>query len=199
MKKSPITTLLLAGGESKRMGFPKALLDMGSHPLWIVQADRLAVLRPAEGFVSLPPGLDSSLTAWKTLRDKKPGLGPLAGLAAARDAMSSDWLLVLAVDFRSMDIAYLENLRDVALASGIGQVPELDGFYLGLSAIYPRAFLDEHLEAHLKSDDRSVQRFVRAGIDLGFLASTTVPAAKRHLFANVNSPADFSPARPFTG
>ncbi len=191
MNAPSCAALLLAGGASTRMGFPKALIDRGGHPLWQVQMGRLMALQPTELFFSAPPDLPTPKTgAWKILHDERPGLGPLAGIAAAHRVMSAGWLLVLAIDLPRMRVRYLESLRDRALASGVGQVPELDGRYQGLAAIYPRAFLDHHLDRHLRSHDRSVQRLVRAGITAGSLAACPVAASEHHLFHNANTPAD---------
>jgi molybdenum cofactor guanylyltransferase len=192
VKTPSCAALLLAGGASTRMGFPKALVNVEGMPLWQMQMDKLLALHPAETFLSAPRDLGLPSGAWKILRDEKPGLGPLAGLAAARRTMSAEWLLVLAVDLPRMTVSYLEALRDQAFKSGVGQVPELDGRYLGLAAIYPRAFLNDHLDTHLRSDDRSVQRLVRAGITEGSLQAAAVADSDRHLFQNANTPADLS-------
>ncbi len=191
MKRPTWAALLLAGGASSRMGFPKALIDCAGRPLWRVQAGKLGALRPTERFLSTPAALELARTgAWKIIRDEKPGLGPLGGIDAARRAMKSEWLLVLAVDLAHMSTPYLRALREDAMTSGRGQVPAMDGFHLGLAAIYPRAWLDRQLPAHLASRDRSLQRLVRAGLTEGVLA--TRPAAKRDakLFRNLNSPQD---------
>ena len=184
--------LLLAGGASTRMGFPKALLNVNGRPLWRVQMDKLLALHAAEIFLSAPRDLELPSGAWRIVHDDKTGLGPLAGLAAGRRVMSADWLIVLAVDLPQITTAYLETLRDRAFKSGVGQAPELHGRYLGLAAIYPRAFLDDHLDAHLRSDDRSVQRLVRAGIVEGALTAWPVPQNDHHLFQNANTPADLT-------
>jgi molybdopterin-guanine dinucleotide biosynthesis protein A len=174
------------------MGFSKALVKVDGRPLWRLQMEKLAGLAPAELFFSAPPGLELPAGEWTVLHDEKPGLGPLGGLAAAHCVMSADWLVVLAVDLPRMTASYLETLRDHAVTDGLGQVPEMDGRYLGLAAIYPRAFLDRHLDAHLRGDDRSVQRFVRAGIAEGLLAACPVAEKNRHLFQNVNTLEDLS-------
>ncbi len=172
------------------MGFPKALIDVNGKSLWRAQMDKLLGLHPAETFLSAPRDLALPSGAWRIVHDEKPGLGPLAGLDAAHRVMTADWLLVLAVDLPAMTTAYLEILRERALKSGVGQVPEMDGCYLGLAAIYPRAFLDRHLDAHLHGEDRSMQRFVRAGIAKDSLQAIAVADNERHLFQNANTPED---------
>jgi molybdopterin-guanine dinucleotide biosynthesis protein A len=190
MNTPALAALLLAGGASTRMGFPKALLSQSGQPLWQVQLGRLDALGPEERFLSAPRELALHDHAWKTVHDDKPDLGPLAGMAAAVRIMSADWLLVLAVDLPHMTSEYLGGLCDRASASGRGQVPEMDGQYLGLSAVYPRDFLTAHLKTHLRSEDRSVQRFVQTGISLGLLEVCPVAKNEHRLFQNVNTPVD---------
>jgi molybdopterin-guanine dinucleotide biosynthesis protein A len=94
------TAILLAGGESSRMGSNKALLDFHGQPLWrhlhalLVQTGCRQVL--VSGTL---PGLREGEDATP---DVQPGLGPLAGIAsvigAHGDTLSRDWLLVVPVE-----------------------------------------------------------------------------------------------------
>lgn len=94
------TAILLAGGESSRMGRNKALLDFHGQPLWRHLRDVLVKTGCKQVLVSgtlpdLREGEDAT-------PDVQPGLGPLAGIAsvigAQGDALSRDWLLVVPVD-----------------------------------------------------------------------------------------------------
>jgi molybdopterin-guanine dinucleotide biosynthesis protein A len=90
------TLLILAGGASRRMGRPKALLPVGGMTMveWI--AGRLGpefpeVLVSANDPELAPPGL-------QRVADLHPGLGPLAGIEAGLAAASHDALAVVACD-----------------------------------------------------------------------------------------------------
>src|SRR6202044_2197920 len=61
VKAPSCAALLLAGGTSTRMGFPKALANRDGAPLWRVQMDKLAELHPAETFFSAPRDLELPL------------------------------------------------------------------------------------------------------------------------------------------
>lgn len=184
-----LAALLLAGGASTRMGQPKALLECGGRPLWQVQAEKLQALGPEELFLSIPRDLSLPSEPWRVLHDEKVGLGPLSGLHAALRAMTGGWLVVLAVDLPDMTTAFLQSLYDAARAKGCGLVPQLDGFYEGLAAIYPRSLAGLCGE-HLASNDRSFQRLARQAIDDGLLSTYPVSEEDRALFRNVNRPAD---------
>ena len=184
-----LAALLLAGGASTRMGQPKALLDYAGQPLWKMQMGKLQALHPDELFLSIPRELSLPSGPWRVLHDEKAGLGPLSGLHATLQAMTGEWLVVLAIDLPDMTTTFLQNLYDTALAKHCGLVPKLDGFYQGLAAIYPRS-LAESCQTHLASNDRSLQRFARQAVADGQLATYQVAEENRALFRNVNRPAD---------
>lgn len=169
------------------MGSPKALLDFDGRPLWLHQMEKLQAVAPAELFISLPRKISVPPGGWTVLHDRTTGLGPLAGICSATEAMSADWLLVLAIDLAAMTGDYLRRLCVDATTAGVGQVPQLDDYYLGLAAVYPRAYLGR-AQMQLQSEDRSVQRFVREGVASGFLAARPVLERERPLFVNVNDP-----------
>jgi len=184
-----LAALLLAGGASTRMGQPKALLEYAGQPLWKVQIEKLQALDPDELFISIPRELALPSGPWRVLHDEKAGLGPLAGLHAALQAMTGEWLVVLAVDLPGMTAAFLRNLHETAEAKDCGLIPQLEGFYEGLAAIYPRSLADL-CRTHLASNDRSLQRFAREAIANGQLSVYPVAEENRPLFRNVNRPTE---------
>lgn len=104
------TAILLAGGESSRMGSNKALLDFRGRPLWRHLRDVLQATGCRQVLVSGQlPGLQEGED---TVPDVVKGLGPLAGVAsvigAQGDALSKDWLLVVPVD---LPLLTAESLR----------------------------------------------------------------------------------------
>jgi molybdopterin-guanine dinucleotide biosynthesis protein A len=171
------------------MGRPKALLEIAGRPLWRIQLEKLQSLHPVELFLSIPHELSLPPGPWQILYDQESGLGPLSGLHAALKAMTGEWLVVLAIDLPDMTTVFLENLYHAALTKGCGVVPQFDGVYEGLAAIYPRALADL-CQKHLACKDRSLQRFVRQAIADGFLMTYSMTEESRPLFRNVNRPAD---------
>jgi len=171
------------------MGRPKALLDCAGRPLWKIQMEKLRALDPDEVFLSIPRELSLPSGPWRVLHDEKVGLGPLSGLHAALQATTTEWLVVLAVDLPDMATAFLQNLCEAARVKGCGLIPQFDGFYEGLAAIYPRS-LAALCGQHLAGSDRSLQHFVRQAMADGLLSAYPVGKANRSLFRNVNRPAD---------
>src|ERR671924_2265756 len=97
-----LSAVVLAGGESRRMGCDKARILFGGKPLWQNQIELLRKLRPAEIFISARED-----PAWRPadipfVRDQPPSRGPLSGLAAAMHAIRTGHLLLLAIDMPKM-------------------------------------------------------------------------------------------------
>ena len=97
-----ISSVLLAGGESRRMGKDKATVLFRGKPLWQIQLELLRRLEPAEIFISA--GTDQP---WRPddvylVTDDSPSRGPLSGLAASLARMRSAHLLALAIDMPFM-------------------------------------------------------------------------------------------------
>src|SRR4051812_20819821 len=94
--------LLLAGGESRRMGRDKATVQFKGRPLWERQMELLRALGPEKIFVSArtkPAWLPGDV---ELLLDDPPSRGPLSGVAKALGAIRTTHLVVLAVDMPFM-------------------------------------------------------------------------------------------------
>jgi molybdopterin-guanine dinucleotide biosynthesis protein A len=186
---SSFAAVLLAGGASSRMGRPKALLDFEGQPLWRRQMATLQALAPAELFLSATRELDFGTGPWTTLHDRASGLGPLAGVEAALRAMKVQRLVALAVDMPGVTSDFLRLLLREAGDAGI--VAELEGFYQGTVAIYPRSILPR-VETILAGDDRSFQKLVGEAVAAGEMKVHRVTEAERSLFRNLNRPEDLA-------
>lgn len=73
--------LVLAGGSSRRMGRDKATLPWRGRPLLLHVLDRLAPIATTV-VVAARPGQELPPGAYRRVDDRRPGEGPLAGLAA---------------------------------------------------------------------------------------------------------------------
>ena len=176
------------------MGRDKALLPLpDGRRLWERQLDVLRALGPAELFFSGPPRQGASSLA-TLLADETPGLGPLAGVAAALSAMRSKRLVVLAVDLPTMTTAFLRGLLvdEKGQPTSGGKIPQAsDGFFEPLAAVYPKAALSE-IQTGLRGEDRSLQGCIRRLIESGLVFAQPISAAESDLFTNWNAPGDVS-------
>ena len=189
----PLTAVILAGGESRRMGRDKALVEFEGEAMWRRQLRMLQALEPVEIFVSGPRRAEFSATL-RSIEDTGPSRGPLRGLVTALRAAQTAHVLVVAIDLPLMTAEFLESLR-VQSRPGLGVVPfvvEMESgktFYEPLAAIYPRECLAT-AERHLAGSDWSMQSFVRDGVAAGFLVGSEIPPTARPMFRNMNAPGD---------
>ncbi|MFZ5699205.1 MAG: molybdenum cofactor guanylyltransferase [Pseudomonadota bacterium] len=107
-----ISAIVLAGGESLRMGSNKALLDYRGQPLWRHLHDVLT--QAGCGQVLISGTLPDLRAGEETIPDITPGLGPLAGIAAViasqKEALSARWILVVPVDLPLLTPAAVRQL-----------------------------------------------------------------------------------------
>src|SRR3954463_5091935 len=108
----PCSALLMAGGESRRMGRDKATLVIGGEELWRRQVRTLREAGCAEIMIARgerePLGIGEP--GLIEVPDAMPGCGPLGGLVAGLRQAKTRWLLVLAVDLPFMPAAFLRQM-----------------------------------------------------------------------------------------
>ena len=106
----PLCGLVLAGGESRRMGQDKGLLRFGHRTARAIAAEKLSAVCD-EVFVSIRKDqLDALEPGLQPLIDGESGLGPSAGLLAAADHRPGAAWLVLACDYLLLPVAALTKL-----------------------------------------------------------------------------------------
>jgi molybdenum cofactor guanylyltransferase len=184
-----ISAVLLAGGESRRMGQDKATLVLHGKRLWEIQLDLLRKLRPKEIFVS-----GRSDPVWRPADvyfapDQTPSRGPLSGLAATLPRIRTDHLLALAIDMPLMTEDFLRSLSNLKKPS-CGVVPMLGDRAEPLAAIYPKG-ADSNVIAALSGPDFSLRSLATRLIAAGKLRLVSVSKDEETYFRNFNKPGDF--------
>jgi len=184
-----LAAVLLAGGESRRMGCDKATLTIDGVPLWRRQFDLLLSLAPDSLFVSA-----RQKPAWLPLgahfvADPVPARGPLGGVAAALAAMHSTHLLALPVDMPAMTAGHLATLWGAA-SPGCGVLPWIGDQPEWLPAIYPAEALPS-ANALLAQADVSLGAFTRTLLAEGRIKKHPIAQSDASLYANCNAPTDW--------
>jgi len=182
------SAVILAGGQSRRMGQDKAWLEVGGQPL-ITRA--LAVLRASgiqEIFISGRAGVDYSALRCPVLLDLHPDCGPLGGIQHALAAASAPMVLVLAVDLPRMTSGFLRTLAEHC-GPGTGAVPKLRGELEPLAAIYPKRCELILRECLLKSR-LAARDFAEACLREQAVKPFAVPRTDLSCFENWNTPSD---------
>lgn len=180
------SAVLLAGGESRRMGRDKALIEFLGQPMWRRQLALLRKLGPEKIFVSarnVPSWLPDNIGL---LIDDPPSQGPLSGLTKALVAIKTTHVVALAVDMAFITTAEFERLFKW-LAPGRGVVPIIGDRAEPLAAIYPVGAAPD-FEAALAGSDLALQTVVRQLVDAGKIVLATVE--QPNVYRSVNEPGD---------
>jgi molybdenum cofactor guanylyltransferase len=185
-----MSAVLLAGGESRRMGKDKATLQFRGRPLWQIQFELLRKLQPSEIFISARTDPTWRPEDVRFVADIPPSRGPLSGLAASLAQMHTTHLLALAIDMPFMSESYLRYLCD-QIEAGIGVVPKIDNRSEPLAAIYPQEAAGE-VRAALSGTDYSLQTLTSRLAETGKLWAIPVTEQNKKLFLNVNMLADLA-------
>jgi len=183
------SAVLLAGGQSTRMGRDKALLTLpGSNLLlWQRQLHVLEELKPEEIFWS-GPARENIPAHVRIIPDEVENAGPLGGISACLNVLKSDLLVVLAIDLPCMNAAFFKSLLNRCSVQR-GAVPKHDKYFEPLATVYPK-FLKALAADHLAQKRYSLQDFIRAAMLRYMIEAVPLDESDALLFKNVNAPAD---------
>lgn len=151
----PATGIVLAGGQSRRMGQDKRalVLDGSSLLARVVEQLRPHVGEVILGANDLPEGADLGL---RVVPDREPGQGPLMGLVSCLHASSTDRNLVAACDLPELPPALLRRMLDEALRHEAVVPRAADGRLETLLSVYRRRLLPD-AEALLRTGERRIR------------------------------------------
>jgi molybdopterin-guanine dinucleotide biosynthesis protein A len=193
MKRITFAAVLLAGGESRRMGRDKATMDFGGLPLWKRQLQVFHGLKAENILISARTAPDWLPTDAQLLLDDAPSRGPLSGLTKALAAIETTHLVVLAVDLPMMTAEELGRSLELA-TEGCGAVPIIGGRAEPLAAVYPVEAMAD-FRAALAGSDFSLQSIVGKLAAAGKVRLRPLPETAAHLYQNWNEPDDFKEGR----
>ena len=191
--RSGLATLAVqAGGRSSRMGRDKGLVELAGKPLVEHVIQRLAGLTQEVVITTNHPEAYLGF-GHRTVGDRQPGAGALAGLATALEAAHGDPVLIVACDmpFASRALAgYMLALSAEAEAV----VPRPGGEFEPLFAVYRRACLPSIERALDEGEKRVISFFPFVRLRAIEEAEARSIDAHPYCFFNVNTPADLAEA-----
>jgi len=195
------TGLVLCGGQSRRMGRDKALIELDGRPLL---EHALAALEPVCGALLLACGPTPRYgeLGIPLVLDVEADRGPLSGLCAGLEAARTEWVIAVGCDMPELSPQVLEELarhaqedgRDVTmLGTDKGSEP--------LCAVYRRTCLPAVRAALAQGATRLTAFHDGPGASSGeprprvsVLSSDHFPpalrASARHAARNLNTPSD---------
>ncbi|MDD4930092.1 MAG: molybdenum cofactor guanylyltransferase [Gallionella sp.] len=181
------TALILAGGESRRMGQDKARLRLGDKTLL---QSVIAALEPlfSEIIVSVrEPRAECELSQ---VCDDPLHAGPLAGLAAGIERARTAWVFVVACDMPFITGELIGHLAD--FRAGVeAVVPVVAGYPQPLAAFYATRTL-KPLREILYGGGKQSFRALLEKLDVRYVSEDEMRAADLRGFFDLDTPEDMA-------
>jgi molybdenum cofactor guanylyltransferase len=183
-----VSGIILAGGQSRRMGTDKALIEYRGRPLLAHVIDRLHALFEDIVVVANRSDAYGPLGA-RVVADYDPPCGPLGGLAAGLAAIQTDLAVAVACDMPFLNLDLLRYLIERA-ANLDAVVPQIEDQLEPLHAVYRRSCLAA-IQRHIAHGERRMISFF-GDVRLAIVPEAdwrTIDPDGRSL-ANLNTPND---------
>jgi molybdopterin-guanine dinucleotide biosynthesis protein A len=183
------TALILAGGESRRMGRDKANLLLGGKPLL---QHVIEVVQPLFENIIVSTRHIRTDCDFPQVCDDPGHAGPLAGLNAGLAHAATPWVFALACDMPFITpelIAHLAKFRDRYDAV----VPVVQGHPQPLAAFYARRIRGELRELQQGSGKQSLRELLKK-LTVRYVDEAEIQAADLSGFIDLDTPEDVSVA-----
>jgi len=189
----PISCIVLAGGESKRLGADKAFLRIGDRVLIEEVVEKVARIGDEVIIVTNSPQKYDYLEV-RLVGDIYPGKGVLGGIYSGLRAARHDYGLVVACDMPFLDLRLLRYM--ILLSSDYDVViPRVGGLTEPLHAIYSKECL-QPIEGLLSAGSLRVVEFFPE-VRVRYVEEEEISLFDPQFisFFNINTPADLERAR----
>ena len=191
-----MTSIILAGGKSLRLGRSKALQVISGKSLiqWVV--DRVAILS-TEIIVATAHGeaiACHSAVRIRTVADIYPGKGPLGGIHSGLIASSSTHAIVVGCDTPFLNVSLLEYMTQICSTFDV-VVPRIRKKIEPLCAVYSKNCVAP-IQKLLERDERQIRKLFTM-VKVQYVKQDEIDSYdQEHLsFFNINSQDDLKRAR----
>ncbi|WP_347549604.1 molybdenum cofactor guanylyltransferase [Pseudalkalibacillus hwajinpoensis] len=161
-----VAGILLAGGESRRFGSPKAFATYKGEPFYRIILNQLDSIVDRSVIVSKQEliGKFQQVSSYPvnviTDNESYCGMGPLAGIYSAMKSLDADYYITVACDMPLVTSDIFAFLVDKAKRHDASVVPVVDGRVQPLCAIY-HASCKPTIEANLKAGRKRMSDFLK--------------------------------------
>ncbi len=190
-----VSGVILAGGQSRRLGMDKSLLELNGQSLLARTVQKLAVLSD-DVVVVTNRKEDYAHLALKVrfVPDEQPGAGALMGVYSGLKAARHDWALAVACDMPFLNVPLLRYMLPRRASHDV-VVPRLGDFLEPLHAIYSKRCLP-FMEALLAEGRKQIIAFF-GDVKVSYVEADEIARFDplRRSFLNVNLPADWQLAQ----
>lgn len=159
MPLSPIkgcTCVVLAGGESRRMGQDKATVLLANDALL---DHAISNIQPLFEHILISVRKSREHVLFPQLCDRTNGAGPMTGIATALEQVDSQWVFAIACDMPFMSARLVYAMAEKRANYDV-VVPCVDHTLQPLAAFYSKSCLPR-MQSQLESGDRSLKTLIR--------------------------------------
>ncbi len=186
--------VILAGGDSKRLGRPKALLDFHGQALIELMVKRLGEYFDQLTVVTDRPDLFSSLPV-RLVKDiiRNEHKSPLRGIHAGLSVSDLPYQFVVACDMPFLNLDLVKYMAGFACGFD-AVVPRIGEYYQPLHAFYSRACI-KVIENQLSAGSFKVTEFY-SHLDIRYINSGEIKKfdPEQESFVNINRWSDYEAA-----
>ncbi|WP_203247524.1 molybdenum cofactor guanylyltransferase [Sporosarcina beigongshangi] len=178
--------IVLAGGESRRFGSPKAFAKLGQRYFYEIAIDALKVCCDEVIIVTRPELVDNYPVEVGVITDvaEFAGLGPLAGILSAMESVEADRYIVLPCDMPYVDEAVIGKLlvqHEQAVTAVV-----VDGRQHPLVSIWDRSVKGNLREALDNGQLRVMPVLKSSGVR--WIDGSLLTDDEKRVFTNMNTP-----------
>lgn len=186
-----VSIVILAGGQSRRLGTDKSLLELGGRSLLARTVDKLAVLSDDIVVVTnRQENYEHLALEVRFVPDEQPGAGALMGVYSGLRAATYESALAVACDMPFLSIPLLRYMLPMSTSHDV-VVPREGEFLEPLHAIYSKRCLRQ-MAALLAQGRKQIIAFFD-DVDVRYVEAHEIARFDPHRlsFMNVNMPADW--------
>ena len=135
------TAIIMAGGDSSRMGMDKSVLAINGKPIVEIIAEQLRTSF-SQTLISANDAEKFAFLGLQIVPDRIQGQGPLMGIASALEASANEVNFVAACDIPHIDLAYVRKMLSRAKKVDMVIPTSADKKYEPLFAVYCKSALE---------------------------------------------------------
>jgi molybdopterin-guanine dinucleotide biosynthesis protein A len=191
-----MTGVLVAGGQSRRMGRDKRFLELGGQTLLQRALSVLQSLFPEVVVALAEPLPQLKADGYRVVTDLIPGCATLGGLYTGLASASHPRIFAVGCDMPFLNPAVIRSLARIGAQADV-VMPELATGLQPMHAVYSKACLP-HLERLAKARELKVQGLAEVpGLNVRLVSEKDFLDVDPQLlsFFNINTPADLEFAR----
>jgi len=176
------TAIIMAGGDSSRMGMDKSVLAINGKPMVEIIAEQLRASF-SQTLISANDAEKFAFLGLQIVPDRIQGQGPLMGIASALEASANEMNFVVACDIPHIDLTYVRKMLSRAKGADIVIPRSRDKEYEPLFAVYNKSAL-EVINKVLRTGGRKIS-------DVFTRCKVSYIELKADSFTNLNTRAEY--------